>query len=230
MRTLIVFFALFLMTRLMGKRQIGQLQPYEFTLTLIVANLATVPMADINLPLLWGILPIYVLLAAGLVLSLLSLKFMPARRVICGKPRMLIAHGVVLEDALCAVRYTLQDLLEQLRAQGVFDPSEVYYAILETNGQISVLPKSAFRPAEAGDLTPCPQQEELHVALIMDGKIQKQNLRQFQTDEAWLNAKLIENGFACAKDILLSTFDGTTLYLHGTGRSPRVREVSCAVS
>ena len=198
------------MLRLMGKRQIGQLQPYEFAVMLISSNLVTVPMADLSTPLLWGILPIYVLLVMGIFLSELAMKSVFFRRIICGKPRVLIERGIILRPALKAVRYTLNDLMEQLRSNDVFDISEVYYAVLETNGEISVILKSDVRNLKPKDMNVVPNQEELNVALIMDGRVQKRNLRYVNKDEHWLK-KNVRSEYS---DIFLALYDGTRLYVH----------------
>lgn len=227
LRTLILFSGLLIMLRLLGKRQIGQLQPYEFALTLIAADLATTPMSDINTPLLWGIIPIYVLLAAGLILSLVSLKSVKARHIICGKPKILIERGVILEEALRTVRYTINDLTEQLRSKDIFDISEVYYAILETDGEISVILKSQYRTCMPQDMEIVPPQDELSVALIMDGVIQKSNLDHFQKTEKWLMGKLKKFGFDDEKNILLMTYDGNKLYVHSRGSDPFIKEEPC---
>lgn len=229
LRTLILFIGLFVMLRLLGKRQIGQLQPYEFALTLIAADLATTPMSDINTPLLWGILPIYVLLAAGMIFSLVSLKSSFSRRVICGKPRMLIERGVILEESLARVRYTLNDLLEQLRGKDIFDISQVYYAVLETNGEITVILKSAFRPCVPDDFAIAPNQEEVSLALIMDGNLQYSNLDFAGVTEKKLMQKMKSMGFESEKDILLLTYDGSKIYVHGAGKNPVIKEEICAI-
>ena len=224
-RTLLLFFSLLVMLRLMGKRQIAQLQPYEFALMLISSNLVTIPMSDLDTPVLWGILPIYVLLVTGLLLSIISLKSTFLRGVICGKPRMLIERGIIKEDALKAVRYTLNDLLEQQRSTDVFDISEVYYAYLETNGEISVILKEQYRTAEIRDLNISSRQEEAQIALIMDGKILKENLVFVGKDGIWLKSKLKKAGFENVKDVLLLTYDGTRLFVHTRGLSPKLKEI-----
>lgn len=229
LRTVILFIALLIMLRLLGKRQIGQLQPYEFALTLIAADLATTPMSDINTPLLWGIIPIYVLLAIGLLLSLVSLKSVTARKIICGKPRMLIERGVISEKALASVRYTVNDLLEQLRGKDIFDISQVYYAILETNGEITVIPKSNFRPCTPEDFSLSPLQEDLTLALIMDGKIQKTNMDCAKITEKKLLKAVKSLGFSSLDEILLLTYDGTKIYIHGKGENPAVKEKQCVI-
>lgn len=229
LRTLILFIALLIMLRLLGKRQIGQLQPYEFALTLIAADLATTPMSDINTPLLWGILPIYVLLAAGMIFSLVSLKSGFARRIICGKPRMLIERGVILEESLSEVRYTLNDLLEQLRGKDIFDVSQVYYAVLETNGEITVILKSAFRPCVPNDFSLVPPQEDVTLTLIADGELQYSNLDFAGVTEKKLKQKIKSLGFESEKEILLLTYDGSKIYVHGAGKNPVIKEEQCAI-
>lgn len=221
LRTLLLFFSLLVMLRLMGKRQIAQLQPYEFALMLISSNLVTVPMSDLDTPLLWGIIPIYVLLAAGMLLSFLSLKSLFLRGVICGKPRLLIERGVIDNKALKDVRYTLNDLLEQLRSNDVFDISEVYYAYLETNGEISVILKKDQRNVKVKDLNLKVKQDDINVSLIMDKQIIKENLHFINKDTEWLKRKVSDAGFT-VKDVLLLTYDGTRLYIHGKNRIKEV--------
>lgn len=221
LRTLILFLALLVMLRLMGKRQIAQLQPYEFALMLISSNLVTVPMGNLDTPILWGIIPIYVLLAFGMILSLLSLKSTVLRGVICGKPRLLIKRGIIDHKALKDVRYTLNDLLEQLRSNDVFDISEVYYAYLETNGEISVILKKDSRNVKVKDLALKVQQDEINISLIMDKQIMKENLALIKKDVRWLETKVKNAGFLM-KDVLLLTYDGTKIYIHGKDKAKEV--------
>ena len=202
------------MLRLMGKRQIAQLQPYEFALMLISSNLVTVPMADLDTPILWGIIPIYVLLTLGLILSLLSLKSTFLRGLICGKPKLLIKRGIIDKKALKAVRYTLNDLLEQLRSNDVFDISEVYYAYLETNGEISVILKKDHRNVKVKDLNLNVQQDDINVSLVMDRQIMKENLSLINKDILWLTRKIDKAGFTL-DEVFLLTYDGKRIYIHG---------------
>ncbi len=220
LRTVVLFISLLFMLRIMGKRQIGQLQPYEFVVMLISSNLVTVPMSDLATPLLWGIVPIYVLLVLGLMFSELSLKSTFVRKMICGTPKVLIDKGIILEDALKQVRYTLNDLMEQLRSNDVFDLSQVHYAILETNGEISVILKSSMRTIQPQDMKILPKQDEINVALILDGKVQKENLKYINKDMHWLKAKTHQNEFT---DILLALYDGSRLYIHY--RNKKIKEV-----
>lgn len=212
----------------MGKRQIGELQPYEFAVTLISSNLVTIPMSHLDTPLLWGVVPIYVLLSIGLILSFLSLKSAWARKVICGKPRVLIEKGVIIEASLKKVRYTLNDLLEQLRNNGVFDVSQVYYAYLETNGEISVLLKSQFRALSPDDVSLPVEQEEAFSILIMDGKIQKDNLKILNKDLNWLKRQYKKAHVSSEKEVFIMLFDGNKIFFQGKGDSPRLKEFICA--
>lgn len=213
LRTVFLFAGLLWMMRLMGKRQIGQLQPYEFVLTLIAADLITTPMQNLNFPLLWGIIPVYTLLSCGLLLSMLSLKSEKIRRLVCGKPRILIDKGEILFDSLGKVRYTIHDLTEQLRTKDVFDISQVYYAILETNGQLSVILRQDASPLTPAALSGDCAQEELTLALIVDGKYQMNNLDQLKITrkevERYLHGQHIEK----IGQVLLLTYDGRTFHL-----------------
>ena len=213
-RAAILFLALFVMTRFLGKRQIGQLQPYEFVLTLIVANLATVPTSDLSTPLVWGLLPILVLLVTCLFLSVLSMKSERARKVICGRPEVLIDRGAIRPDALSRVRYTLADLTEQLRTKDVFDLSTVRYAILETDGEMSVIPVAASRAVTPEDLHLSCREDELPLTVIADGKIKQENLTQLS--EKHLTDLLKKHGIARVGDVFLMTYDGKHVFMQTT--------------
>lgn len=226
-RTILLFFSLLFMLRLMGKRQIGQLQPYEFSLTLIAADLVTSPISNINTPLLWGIIPIYVLLLFGLLLSFISLKSNVARKIICGSPRVLIDNGIILEKSLHAVRYTLSDLLEQLRSKDIFDVSKVHYAILETNGQISVILKESNRTVTIEDMHISSPQEEPCTVLVLDGKISKENLDVACVTEKQLNKWIKSLGFKSADEIFILTYNKSTVYAHSRGKNPIAKELKC---
>ena len=139
-RTLILYFLIMLGLRLMGKRQIGELEPSELVLTMMISDLATVPMQDFGIPLLAGVIPILTLLALSMLLSQLSLYNLRFRELTCGTPAVLIRHGELQQKTMQNNRYTLDELLEELRGQGISSVSEVKYAILENSGQLSVLP------------------------------------------------------------------------------------------
>ncbi|MBQ3103208.1 MAG: DUF421 domain-containing protein, partial [Oscillospiraceae bacterium] len=141
-RTVILYFVLTVGLRLMGKRQIGELEPTELVITLLIADLSSVPMQDLGAPLTNGLIPIAVLLSLSMLASYLNLKSIRFRNLVCGEPTLLIQNGRLCQKTMAKNRFTLDELLEQLRSQGIFDITSVKYAVLETDGQLSVLPYS----------------------------------------------------------------------------------------
>ena len=151
-RTIILYFLIMIGLRLMGKRQIGELEPSELVLTMMISDLATVPMQDFGIPLLAGVIPILTLLSLSMLMSQLSLWNLRFRELVCGTPAVLIRHGVIQQQTMRENRYTLDELLEELRSQGVSCVEDVKYAILENSGQLSVLPWSRQQPPTAAQL------------------------------------------------------------------------------
>ena len=151
-RTVILYFLIMIGLRLMGKRQIGELEPSELVLTMMISDLATVPMQDFGIPLLAGVIPILILLSLTLLMSQLSLLNLRFRALMCGTPAILIRNGKLQQAAMRKNRYTLDELLEQLRGQGCLSVEEVQYAVLENSGQLSVLPWAKAKPPTAEDL------------------------------------------------------------------------------
>jgi uncharacterized membrane protein YcaP (DUF421 family) len=170
----------------MGKRQIGQLQPYELVVIIMISELAAIPMQNTGVPLINGLLPIFILFTSEVTLSFIAMKSDRARGVICGKPSILIEHARIMENELRRLRYKINDLLEQLREKDVTDISSVEYAILETGGQLSVILKSDRRPLQPRDMSIIPSPEELPVSLIIDGHIIEQNLKLHNLSLDWL--------------------------------------------
>ena len=144
-RTLLVYIFMFVVLRLMGKRQLSDMQPFDLAITLLIANLAALPMSDPAIPLLYGVVPIIAMFALHRLISFMSLKSEKLRKLVCGSPLVMISGGVVREDAMRAANYSLFDLAEQLRMKDVFSISQVEYAILETDGGLSVLMKGPFQ-------------------------------------------------------------------------------------
>ena len=170
-RTLILYFLIMLGLRLMGKRQIGELEPSELVLTMMISDLATVPMQDFGIPLLAGVIPILTLLALSMLLSQLSLYNLRFRELTCGTPAVLIRHGELQQKTMQKNRYTLDELLEELRGQGISSVSEVKYAILENSGQLSVLPWTRNQPPTAAQMgLDIEDDVTLPVVLINDGR------------------------------------------------------------
>jgi uncharacterized membrane protein YcaP (DUF421 family) len=208
-RALILFLIVFLAVRLMGKRELGQLQPYEFVIAIMIANLASVPMAEMGIPILNGIVPILTLLLAHLGLTMLSLKSKYAQRVICGTPTIIVSKGYIVEEAMRTSGYSFADLMEQLRVAGVFSLADVEYAILETSGQISVIPKGYVKPVVARDLNLQVQADPLPWSVIVDGSVQYDELRKSGHDPSWLSAQLTGLGYSDSARVLYASVDET---------------------
>jgi len=189
-RTIILYLIIVFILRIMGKRQIGQLQPFELVIILMISELAAIPSQDVGIPLVAGLLPVLVLLLLGVTISQITLKSEKARGLICGTPTLLVNRGQILESELRRLRYNLSDLLEQLRSKNIPDIADVEYAILETNGQLSVFPKAMKRPATPEDLNIQLPDEGLPYSLIMDGLIQYNNLNKAELTLDWLQQEL----------------------------------------
>lgn len=191
----------------MGKRQIGQLQPYELVLAVIIAELVVVPMEDIAKPLTAGIVPVVVLVSAELIISYVSLKSERVRRLVCGKPSVVVEHGRIVESELRRSRLNLNDLLEQLRLKNYANVADVEFAILETGGQLSVIPKADKRPVNPTDLSLAVSQEKLPVTVIMDGKVNYANLKKAGLSQNWLDAMLANNNIADPSQVFFASIE-----------------------
>ena len=207
-RTILLYCILMVGLRLMGKRQIGELEPSELVLTLIISDLAAVPMQDFGIPLVNGVLPIITLFSLSMLLSFISLKSVKFRALACGHPTILVQNGKIQQQAMSKNRFTVDELFEQLRSQGLSDLSSVKYAILETNGSVSVLPYAKDSPA-----TPQILQLELQdnvtlpLVVINDGRIIQRNLEARGLDQAWLDQQLSKRNIPHPKYVFLLTVD-----------------------
>lgn len=205
-RTMILYLVLIAVIRLMGKRQIGEMEPSEFVVTMLVANLAAIPMQDGGIPLFSGLVPILTVLAVELVLSTLSMQSVPIRRLLCGKPVILIENGRVLQDNLRRTRVTPDELTGHLREKNVLDIQSVQYAILETSGNLSVFPYPKNMPATAKDAGIQVKDRYLPITIIEDGYLSRENLRRAGKDDAWVRETL-GNYRACVQSTWLLTVD-----------------------
>ena len=205
-RTVILYLALIFSVRLMGKRQVGQMEPSEFVVTMLVANLASIPMQDEGIPLFSGIVPILTVLGVELVLSGLTLKSIFVRRLLCGKPVILIENGNILQKNLQKTRVTMDELTGHLREKDVLDISGVQFAILETNGNLSVFPYPKERPATAAEAGIQAKKQYLPITIIEDGYISRENLQEAGKDTAWLEGILAQRK-TTRKQTLLLTVD-----------------------
>ena len=201
-RTLLVYLVLVGGMRLLGKRQIGQMGPAEFVVTMLIANLASIPLADPGVPLISGVLPMLTVLGAELVLNLLTLRSVRLRRLLCGKPVILIEKGVLRQDRLRSTRITLDELTGRLRDRGILDLSQVDYAILETGGSLSVFPKD--RPPTAKELGVQAEDQDLPLTLIEDGRLLGDNLEKSGRDLAWVEKTLRDRGGTVAGTLILT--------------------------
>jgi len=207
-RTLILYVLIMVGLRLMGKRQIGELEPGELVLTMMISDLATVPMQDFGIPLLAGVIPILTLLSLSMLLSQLSLINLRFRELVCGRPAVLICNGEIQQETLRKNRYTLDELLEELRGQGFSSIQDVKYAVLENSGQLSVLPWAKQQPPTAAQLGLDPKDDvTLPRVLINDGRILQRNLAVCGKDENWLQKTLKSQQAASPRDIFLLTLD-----------------------
>ena len=192
LRTVLVYLVLIAGVRLMGKRQVGQMEPSEFVVTMLVANLATIPLEEEGVPLSAGLIPILTVLALEILLATLSLRSVFLRKLLCGKPVILIENGRILRENLRRTRVTLDELTGHLREKDVLDPRAVQFAILETNGNLSVFPYPKERPASAAEAGIKAKPQHLPITLISDGKIIHPNLPLVRKDEAWIRKVLAQ--------------------------------------
>ena len=206
LRTVFLYLILILSIRLMGKRQIGQMEASEFVVTMLVANLASIPMQDSGIPLLSGLVPILTVLGMELVFSCLILRSLLFRRLFCGMPVILIDNGKILMENLRRTRVTLDELSGHLRQKDVLDIRSVQFAVLETDGSLSVFPYPADRPASARDAKIQTKKQYLPITLVEDGCLLKHNLKNAGKTRAWLD-KVLEQQGARIPDTLLLTVD-----------------------
>jgi len=207
-RTIILYVLVMAGLRLMGKRQIAELEPSELVMTMLISDLAAVPMQDFGIPLLAGVIPIAALLSLSLLLSQLSLHSLRFRELVCGTPSVLIQNGKVRQEELRKNRYTLDELLEELRGQGFSSIRDVKYAVLENSGQLSVLPWNKAQPPTAAQLGLDPEDDvTLPVVLINDGRTLERNLTACGKDLPWLEKTLRQNRLSSPKEVFLLTVD-----------------------
>ena len=206
-RSAILYLLVVTMYRLMGKRQIGELQPSELVLAIMISDIASVPMQSVSTPLVSGIIPIIVVMSIEVILSFISQKNHKLRRIITGTPSLIISEGKMVVSEMERLRFNIDDLFEQLRNNGQFDISHIAFAVLETNGNISIMPKELYRPATAEDVGLAPQKATFPANIIKDGEVDKAALKRIGKDENWLSAQLRKEKIGKAKDVFLLCAD-----------------------
>ena len=203
-RAIVLYFLLVLTMRAMGKRQLGQFQPYEFVMAMLIANLVATPMSDVSTPLLHGVLPVAALYIVHALITLVCLRSDRLRALISGKPSIVISKGIIQQDELTRLCLTVSDLMEGLRTAGILDPAEVGTAIMEANGTITAFPRASCRPVNTEEMNVDPGYEGMPMMLVMDGRIQIHNLTTARLDEAWLSSTLKARGLTAEKVFLCS--------------------------
>ena len=203
-RTIILYIFVTLGIRLMGKRQIGEMQPNELVVTLLISEIAAIPLQDTSQPILNGVVAIFMLVILEILISVISMKSLFMRKIMNGKSAVIIKNGVIDQQMMKSVRMTVLDLVELLRGQDVFDISTVAFAVLEVNGNLSVLLKSSEQPATAADLNVKKDKALLPLPVISDGKIIKESLDAIGKDENTVRKMLKGDNVA---DIFLMTMD-----------------------
>lgn len=206
-RTIILYFAVVMALRLMGKRQVGQLQPSELVIAIMISEVASIPMQNIGVPLFSGIIPVLTLIIAEVILSFIGLKNQKIRRILTGRPSILIQKGKVKEKELRKTRFSVEDLLEELRINNYPDITEVEYAILETNGRLSIVPKTEARPVTVKDMNINAPPTQLTYIVIADGVVDTKMLKRANKDINWLKKQLSYQNVQNHKDVLLAVID-----------------------
>ncbi len=206
-RTAIFYFLVIISMRLMGKKQIGELQPFELAITIMISELASFAIQDTRIPIIHGVIAIITLLLIQTILSLLELKSEKVRLLLNGKPSILINNGKIDIQELKRQQFNINDLMEDLRLQNYFNLDDVHYAILETSGQLSIIPKTDLAPATKGDLKVPFKQDTIPVTLILDGRINHNNLKIIDKDENWLINKLKKLNIDSSKEIFIALID-----------------------
>ncbi len=208
-RVQIIYFVVLLFLRIMGKRQIGEMQPYELVITLIIADLATVPMSDANIPLLNGILPLAILVILHFSITMLTRKSLLLRKIISGQPVIVISPDGINYQALKKLNMNLHDLQESLRQCNYFSFEQVRYAIIETNGKMSVIPTAEDAPATASDVKANNPQPELPTLIVSDGKMMTENMQKMNITPDKLNNLLSKLSINKIKDIIVMNLDNS---------------------
>lgn len=206
-RTVIVYFSLLLTMRLLGKRQLGEMELSEFVLAALIADLASLPLQDLGIPMINGLVPIMILFCCELLIAGACMKNIRLRTLFYGRPSLLIVRGRVCQKEMRRNRFTPDELMQELRNQGVMDISSIQYAILETDGRLNVIPFPAERPATAKQLGVDAGEEGYPYIVISDGRILEANLKHIGRDLSWLKKQLSGRKVKDAGDVFLMTSD-----------------------
>ncbi len=206
-RSIALYIIVLIVMRLMGKREISQMQPFELAISIMIADLASIPMTEVGIPIFNGIIPILGLLVMHLIISIINIKSLNLRQIICGKPSILVYRGKIDEKVLKKERFTINELQERLRRNNIFNLGDVEYAILETTGEVTVIQKPEKRGTIPEDFNIVPEYEGIPYDLVIDGKVINKNLHKLGKDYKWLQKQL--NAFKIKpEEALIVTIDG----------------------
>lgn len=219
-RSVVIYLFVLVVIRLMGKRQVGEMQPFEFVITLIIADLACIPMAELAVPLVHGIVPIFTLLVIHFFICFLSRKSMKIRYLVSGRPAIIVSPSGINYHELKKLNMNLDDLIEQLRGSGVFNIEDTAYAIMETNGKIAVIKKANIEPPTREDMEVEIQQNGLPVNIIMDGVLMKENVNLTGINDDFIHSCLKKAKIEQMKKVLLFTLDNQgNVFIQGKNAS-----------
>jgi len=205
-RTVLFYLLALAVVRLMGKREVGQLSPMDLVVAVMIAEASVIAIEEPSIPILAGIVPVVVLFLAELLVSFVSLRFEGFRRIVADKPSVVIRHGTLDLKEMRRQRYNLDDLMEQLRLEGYASPADVEFAVLETSGDLSVIPKAEKRPVTPQDLGLKPPREGLPAVVIADGHVENESLQRIHKTSDWLTHQLARRGYESPEDIFLGVY------------------------
>lgn len=212
-RAIVIYIFLLIVMRLMGKKQLGELQPFEFAITLIAAELACIPMSDTQVPILYGLVPIFTLFVVEFVLTKIVKHSIKMRRIINGKPVIVITPDGIDFEAINRLDMTVHDIMESIRAKDYTSPEEIEWAIIETNGDMSVVPKSANKAVTVGDMALQVEQTQLPYSVICEGKRMGRNIKRCNLDENKVQSLIDKLGYKQDEILLLLVTGGDSFYL-----------------
>ena len=206
-RTIALYLLIIVGIRLIGKRQVGELEPTELVLAMLISDLAAVPMQDFGIPLLFGVIPIVTLLCITMTLSILTMKNLKFRTLMCGRPSIIVENGKLLQAEMAKTRFTVDELMEELRLQGIVDIATVKYAILETSGRLSTILFADQQPLTPQQAGLSPEDPSLPVIVVNDGHLMEDNLKHRGLNQGWLDKQLKANDASRLQDVFLLTVD-----------------------
>jgi len=221
-RAAAVYFFVLFATRILGKRELGQVSPFDFVVAVMIGEIAVLSVEDTSIALWQAAVPIVVMVVLHIIIAIIALKYDWARAAFSGVPTVVIENGRIIEPSLRELRYNVNDLLANLREKGITNVADVEFAIMECTGKLSVVPKSQCRPLTARDLGIPSGYEGLSLPLVADGRVQPRALEQVGLDEAWLRGELRRQGIDDPREVLLASLDtGGNLYVSRKGESLR---------